>query len=347
MWKPIFSSSSDFAVKLSIFPFIVMFTISHKSVDSQLILNSSPALSSLPFSILHLFILLLLLAFIVIGMMYHGDTPFLPERFLDCCAGLHVAMGFLGWYFPPVMFGCIGYQIADSQGLNESVSGHGAEPIEWTVGDCLEYIIGAALCIIAHRVKPLHTLNPHVLLARIKNFWWSRFTLNENDPEPTYCHAVFHLFLILCCASYFAVGLRMVPSEIVNDSAVITKFSTYTRCCSNIHIALGPSAWYCPLLFMVYFLYQYTSPTHWNQEGTSLEGIMLEYIIGATMAAISHRVTPIRSLRPREGFERFKNLVWDRNGEMREEREKGWMEETEGGSSRHTSRNASRNASRN
>jgi hypothetical protein len=68
---------------------------------------------------------------------------------------------------------------------------------------------------------------------------------------------------------------------------------------------------------------------------------MLEYVIGMCMAAISNRVYPIRSIRPRNAFERVKNLVWDRWGERKEERiQSGYMESN-------TSANSSRQSSTN
>jgi hypothetical protein len=70
--------------------------------------------------------------------VYHGEGPGVIGEYLDCCAGLHVALGFFCWWWPPFFLASVGYQIADSQGLNEGVSGHGAEPMEWTIGDCLE-----------------------------------------------------------------------------------------------------------------------------------------------------------------------------------------------------------------
>ena len=172
--------------------------------------------------------------------------------------------------------------------------------------------------------------------------------LSPNDPMPSMYYAVFHLFLVVSCGSYFFVGLRLVPAEIVNDSDIITKYQTYTRCCSNIHVALGPSAWFFPPLFIVYVMYQYSSPYHWNQEGTKFWGIVLEYLVGVIMAAIANRVYPIRSLRPREAFERTKNLVWDRWGERREERiQDGFVETINSvNNSTNNSREGSRNQSR-
>ena len=74
----------------------------------------------------------------------------------------------------------------------------------------------------------------------------------------------------------------------------------------------------------------------------------MEYLVGVIMAAIANRVYPIRSLRPREAFERTKNLVWDRWGERREERiQDGFVETINSvNNSTNNSREGSRNQSR-
>lgn len=68
-------------------------------------------------SVLHLLVLASLLLFVVGGMIFKDDwADFgLPPSFVDCCAGLHVAIGFFCWWFPPLGVISIGYQIADSQ----------------------------------------------------------------------------------------------------------------------------------------------------------------------------------------------------------------------------------------
>ena len=200
----------------------------------------------------------------------------------------------------------------DSFGLNEGVSGHGSESQEATIGDCLEYLVGAALCYISHSLKPLHTLDPGEASYRLKNLVWRRWGLQgSTEARPLKRVAGLQLILQLAIVSYFIVSLRIMPATI-DDTSVMTKYRTYVRCCSNVHIALGPSCWFFPPLFVAFCWYQLAAPTHWNTEGTSYEGIILEYLIGIFMAAVSNRVEPLWTIRPKVFCTRLKNLLWAR-----------------------------------
>lgn len=215
--------------------------VASKSTDSnwsgRLMVREESAPPSLLYAVVHLFMFLSICAFATIGMVYHGDVPWLPPHSLDCCAGLHVALGFFCYYWPPFLVACLTYQLMDSFGLNESVSGHGAESKEATIGDCLEYLVGAALCLISYRLKPLHTLDPSEAAARVKNLIWSRWGLQGSASaaaRPRKREAGFHLLLNLAVSSYFIVSLRMMPAS-VDNSEVVTKYRSYVRCCSNVH----------------------------------------------------------------------------------------------------------------
>jgi len=98
--------------------------------------------------------------------------------------------------------------------LNESVSGHGAEPVEWTIGDCLEYFIGFFICISCQRLKPMHTLDPSVALSRFLNFFWARWGLKVDVALPTKAYAIMHVVVNLGILSYVCVGTHMLPMHV-------------------------------------------------------------------------------------------------------------------------------------
>ncbi|GMH94419.1 hypothetical protein TrVE_jg4906 [Triparma verrucosa] len=266
-------------------------------------------------SMLHFLVLLFLLLFVVGGMIFKGDwAPLgLPPFSVDCCAGLHVAIGFFCWWFPPLGILSIGYQIADSQGMNEAVSGHGAEPIEATIGDCLEYVIGFSVCYLSHTTLPLHTLDPQTFVNRLKKTVWPRWGRVEGEETVSVQKSIFHVALVILCTSYFFVGLHWIP-QTEDEVEILSKYRQYTRCCSNIHVALGPPCWYNPPLLVAFLWYQLAEPSRWNSEGTLYGGIVAEYLIGICMAITAHRVKPLWSLKPNVICKRVANLFWARWG---------------------------------
>jgi hypothetical protein len=283
----------------------------------ELQLNTKPVREKPPTvveSIKDLAVLLYLVVFVALGFAFHGEGPGKIGEWLDCCAGLHVVLGFWSWYWPPLFVLSVGYQVMDSFGLNAGVSGHGAEPIEYTIGDCLEYLIGVILCIASQRLLPLVSLDPSVLWDRLQNYFWARRGMPPSRPQkPTRAYAVFHVVLNLGILSYLCVGLNYVPRKVATTD-VVTRYKTYTRCCSNIHVALGPACWFLPPLLVGFLWFQLADSNSWNTEGTPFAGIAIEYIAGAAMASTASRVEPLWTIQPKVIKKRVSNLIWSRWG---------------------------------
>ena len=77
---------------------------------------------------------------------------------------------------------------------------------------------------------------------------------------------------------------------------------------------MGPSCWFLPLLLIVFLWFQFANISRWNTEGTPFEGIVIEYLVGACMAATASRCQPLWTCRPAVARRRIKNLAWSRWG---------------------------------
>lgn len=145
--------------------------------------------------------------------------------------------------------------------------------MEATIGDCLEYVIGFAICYLAHTTLPLHTLDPQIYISRVKKFFWPRWTSKPIKPGKR--KSILHVVLVLLCTSYFFVGLNWIKQD-NNEVEILSKYRQYTRCCSNIHVSLGLPCWFNPPLLVGFLWYQLAEPSRWNSEGTLYGGIVVE-----------------------------------------------------------------------
>ena len=70
---------------------------------------------------------------------------------LRCCIGYHIALGYVGWAFPPFFVFCMVYQVLDHYGY---WWGGSEEPWSMTLLDISEYWIGLAICYAARYTRP-------------------------------------------------------------------------------------------------------------------------------------------------------------------------------------------------
>ena len=85
---------------------------------------------------------------------------------LNCCGGVHVALGFWMWFWPPLLLAGIGYQVSDHYGWN----GRGTEPWEDSLRDMTEYVIGFTMAHMAKNCEPLHTIDIRTYPAKVLRF---------------------------------------------------------------------------------------------------------------------------------------------------------------------------------
>ncbi|GMH49523.1 hypothetical protein TrVE_jg8403 [Triparma verrucosa] len=107
--------------------------------------------------ILFTFLLTTFFSFWVLISLKAGTTsgPDSLKAKLNCCGGVHVALGFFMWFWPPLLLGGIMYQISDHYGWN----GRGTESWQDSCRDIAEYFVGFCMCFIAKNVEPLHTID--------------------------------------------------------------------------------------------------------------------------------------------------------------------------------------------